>query len=617
MWCGANSRFQKVDPSLKTAGKRVLGHHRNFGCSLGSPPRIPHFILRSMGCRIATSAFVTPLLASSGAPRLVASPMSAAASRPRRARAPPVRYAATASPPSSPSDHGDCDFEPTKEGYAVVSPASSTSGSPPPSKRPRTVAPNASTDTDQHYDYSADARRAVSSLELSRSESTTLRQRLLSWYSVHHREFPWRVVPAALPFDARAHLASHLLSAPARPKSEAGTDLPEPGSAYAVLVSEMMSQQTRIEVVVRYYTAWMRRFPTISALAAASLDDVYAAWAGLGYYRRARFLHEAACQVSSHHDGIVPRDPVQVRRLKGVGDYTTGALLSIAFGEEAACADGNIERVVSRLRPAIGSIAMASARRKAVSLFLDGLVKGCVTDDALAPGDLNQSLIDIGATVCKPAKPECSKCPLQDADMCGAYAMLGATDTGRAEIAKRFPNKTARKKTKVHKQLVAAIVAFDTEGRLLLTKRQRKENDNDLLSGLWEVVNVVDDAGEEADKGGNIADMKNHRVLAKLMSKLTIKEDGKKENNNVVDVSKVAYCGKVTHIFSHIKQVLDVYTLHMSGYNSSTESDTDTVKWIALNDVEDTGISTQMKKVIAKAVASCKATKVKKEHMEV
>jgi A/G-specific adenine glycosylase len=194
---------------------------------------------------------------------------------------------------------------------------------------------------------------------------------LVRWVRRDHRDLPWRL----------------------------GRD------PYAIWVSEIMLQQTRVEVVVPYYERFLERFPDVEALAAAPLDDVLRAWAGLGYYRRARQLHAAAAIVARDHHGRLPADEAALRALPGIGRYTAGAIRSIAFGEPAPIVDGNVARVLSRLFALPGGPGDSVWERRLWTLA-GQLVP------ATDPSAFNQGLMELGATVCTPRSPRCAACPL-------------------------------------------------------------------------------------------------------------------------------------------------------------------------------------------------------------
>lgn len=200
-----------------------------------------------------------------------------------------------------------------------------------------------------------------------------LRRQLLSWYDAHRRDLPWR----------------------------------RTRDPYAIWVSEIMLQQTRVAVVLERFKAFLDRFPTIEALAGSAEDDVLALWSGLGYYRRARMLRQAAQVVAEQRDGRLPETAEELRELPGIGSYTAAAIASIAHDEPVAVVDGNVERVLCRLAGwEFNGRQSAGAVRKKVESLANELV------DAQRPGDFNQAMMELGATVCVPRNPQCPACPL-------------------------------------------------------------------------------------------------------------------------------------------------------------------------------------------------------------
>jgi len=239
---------------------------------------------------------------------------------------------------------------------------------------------------------------------------------------------------------------------------EAGRDLPwrRTHDPYRIWVSEVMLQQTRVETAIPYYLRWMERFPRLEALAEADREEVLGAWAGLGYYSRARNLHDAARQVRERHGGRVPKDPDQFRELPGVGDYTAGAVASIAFGIPVPAVDGNVRRVLARLGD-LPDPSSATLRRWARELL-----------DPDEPGNFNQALMELGATLCTPRAPRCQDCPV--ASWCGARRY--GTQEARPAPRKRGPVR------EVHWG-VAVLMHGD---RVLLSRR----GEEGLLGGMWE-----------------------------------------------------------------------------------------------------------------------------------
>ncbi|HUF89053.1 MAG TPA: A/G-specific adenine glycosylase [Gemmatimonadota bacterium] len=226
---------------------------------------------------------------------------------------------------------------------------------------------------------------------------------------------------------------------------------------YRVWVSEVMLQQTRVEAVVPYFERWMRRFPDLDALAGADVDEVLAEWEGLGYYSRARNLHAAARIVRDDMDGAIPDTRDGLKALPGVGDYTSGAVASIAFGRQEPAVDGNARRVLSRLFD-VAAPTPAAVRERAASLM-----------PAVRPGDFNQALMELGATICKLRAPRCAECPV--APWCLALA--------RGTVAER-PGRSRRPAVPTFD--VGVAVAVSPGGRALLVRRA----EDGMLGGLWE-----------------------------------------------------------------------------------------------------------------------------------
>lgn len=229
-----------------------------------------------------------------------------------------------------------------------------------------------------------------------------VRKELLRWYDANRRRLPWR--GDAPPYNgstAGINTARAPIHVTTVPTSNLPATTLRSVDPYAVWVSEIMLQQTRVEAVIPYWLAWMEAFPTVESLAAASEDEVNARWAGLGFYRRARMLHEGSRQVVNEFDGKLPTSVEGLMRLKGVGRYTAGAIASICYGIPAPIVDGNVLRVISRL-------CAVAASPKDASFAGDGqlswqLAEELVTaGDASRPGDLNQAVMELGATLCAP-----------------------------------------------------------------------------------------------------------------------------------------------------------------------------------------------------------------------
>lgn len=257
---------------------------------------------------------------------------------------------------------------------------------------------------------------------------------LTDWYAAHHRRLPWRADPGAS------------------------------GDPYRVLVSEAMLQQTQVATVIAYFESFMRRFPDLATLAEADEQDVLTAWQGLGYYRRARHLHQAAQRIVDRHGGAVPGDVAALRGLPGVGDYTAGAIASIAFGRAEPILDGNVARVLARLL-AIDEPLDQSPTRKRLWAAARQLVEA-----SPHPGDLNQALMELGATVCVPKEPRCLTCP--------ARPWCAAAAEGRAA---QLPVCSARTPAR---PVTHEVLALRRRGRWLVEQR----GDRGLWAGLWQLI---------------------------------------------------------------------------------------------------------------------------------
>lgn len=233
---------------------------------------------------------------------------------------------------------------------------------------------------------------------------------------------------------------------------------------YRVWLSEVMLQQTRVDTVIPYYERFLARFPDARALALAPLDDVLALWSGLGYYSRARSLHQAAKQVVDEHAGVFPSSAEALRALRGVGPYTAGAIASIAFDAAEPLVDGNVGRVLSR----VYGVSLDARGTEAQKVFWETATRLVRADAAVPPSVLNQSLMELGALVCSPTKPGCGVCPL--AKLCVAH---------RDGLTEVLPVMSPRAKPKP----VAMVAAVAWRGgRVLLAQRAAQG----LFGGMWE-----------------------------------------------------------------------------------------------------------------------------------
>ena len=259
-------------------------------------------------------------------------------------------------------------------------------------------------------------------------EVTEFRRLLLGWFDENARDLPWR----------------------------------RSRDPYAIWVSEIMLQQTRVAAVLEHYARFMERFPGLDELAAASEDEVLAHWSGLGYYRRARMLRKAAQFVAEKLGGRLPSTAMELRALPGVGEYTCAAIASIGFGEAVACVDGNVERVLRRVkgwdeaRGTAGKVRVEAAR---------------VLDPA-RPGDFNQAMMELGATVCLPRAPLCSQCPVRE--MCRTKGEHPAAE---------------RKKMR-SKELAYAFLRRSGKTRRAEVLLEQRAADASLMAGMWELPGI-------------------------------------------------------------------------------------------------------------------------------
>jgi A/G-specific adenine glycosylase len=253
-------------------------------------------------------------------------------------------------------------------------------------------------------------------------------QALLTWFDSHARDLPWR----------------------------------QNADPYRIWVSEIMLQQTRVTAVLDYYARFLTRFPSVTALAQAQEPDVLAAWSGLGYYRRARMMHQAAKVVVHEHQGIFPRTAEELRKLPGIGEYTSSAIASIAFGEPVAVVDGNVERVLLRVFPEDGALAPQAKwfRNRAANLL-----------DTQRPGDFNQSMMELGATICLPQRPLCLHCPVQ--------SFCKTRGEHQAPPPKKMRNR----------QIAYALLRRDRPGATQVLLHQRPPSAS-LMPGMWELPEI-------------------------------------------------------------------------------------------------------------------------------
>ncbi len=337
------------------------------------------------------------------------------------------------------------------------------------------------------------------------SATRTVRRRLLAWYRANKRSMPWR--------DTR--------------------------DPYAIWISEAMLQQTRVDTVIPYWERFIEKFPDVHTLATADTDNVLGAWAGLGYYSRARNLQAAARVIDDEHGGELPDDIETLMRLPGIGRYTAGAVASIAFDRPEPVLDGNVKRVLSRLlgireditKPAIVERLWREA---------DALVQG------RNPGDLNQAMMELGATLCTPKATRCTDCPLLE--LCDAHRTGDAT---------KLPIRPKKKKPR-RVEAVAGLVL--RRGRALAVKRPSAG----LLGGLWDLPGA--ELAPGAEPAGALRDALSERVG--------------------LTVAVATHVGSVEHIFTHRQLTLHVF--RCTGAQGRTRvTGFDAHKWLAQSAISD------------------------------
>jgi len=276
-------------------------------------------------------------------------------------------------------------------------------------------------------------------------EPGVFRRRVANWYRSHARMLPWR-------------------------------DTNDP---YKIWVSEVMLQQTRVAAVIEHYEGFLRRFPTILALALATEDEVLAAWSGLGYYRRARMLYKAAQFIVEERGGVLPRTSTELRTLPGIGEYTCAAIASIAFGQSVAVVDGNVERVLLRLtgRAASGTAAGKTFVQRQANLLVP---RRRIDGRGNAAGDHNQAMMELGATICLPRAPLCLNCPV--------FAMCKTR--GEHITAPRTGQRS---------RPAAYLLITRKRGTVTEVLLERRAEDASLMPGMYELPPLAQDPVEERE----------------------------------------------------------------------------------------------------------------------
>jgi A/G-specific adenine glycosylase len=347
-----------------------------------------------------------------------------------------------------------------------------------------------------------------------KKRGTELVERLLSWFEKNRRDLPWR-----------------------RTKDP-----------FAIWLSEVMLQQTRVKTVVDYFPRFLRRYPTVESLAKADLSDVLGSWSGLGYYRRARALHAGAREVVEKYGGKLPRSAAELRQISGIGPYTAGAIASIAFGAKEPLVDGNVARVLARIFAMTCDVRTPAGMKEMWRVATDLVPEK-------DPGRFNESLMELGATVCVPGEPRCGECPVSD--LC----------EGRARgIAADLP--VAKKKKPPREVDVVALVA--RRGPRLLLGRRREAG---LFGGLWEppMVELADGEPPEASLGS---------LLGSGLSGLKV-------------------MGEQTHVLTHRKIRVTIATAGLRGEPSSSGGAAyDRFEWREASEIGSLGMSSLARKIL-------------------
>ncbi|MBF8984038.1 A/G-specific adenine glycosylase [Lutibacter sp. B2] len=337
-------------------------------------------------------------------------------------------------------------------------------------------------------------------------------QNLLKWYKKNHRILPWR----------------------------------ERKDPYAIWISEIMLQQTRVETVISYFNRFMKAFPTIEELSNGNIDEVLKLWEGLGYYSRAKNIHKTAWIITSEYGGRFPTNYKDVIALPGIGPYTAGAIMSIAYNERYPAVDGNVLRVISRVYCIEEDIGNQNTKKEIEEIVYSVIPKK-------EARDFNQALMELGATICTPTSPKCIDCPI-----CKSCRAL------EEEKQDTLPVKAKKPKKKVEKRYVAIIKQDEA---ILMKKRP----DKGLLAGLWEYPNVEGNNKEEFVSNCK----KKYGILIKPLS----------------------FLGTEEHIFTHIHWKMKVYECSFENELQESEKIGNTMEWILEESRKNITIPTAFKRV--------------------
>jgi A/G-specific adenine glycosylase len=338
----------------------------------------------------------------------------------------------------------------------------------------------------------------------SPGKTTQIRAKLLRWYRRYARDLPWR----------------------------------RTNDPYAIWLSEIMLQQTQVQTVVAYYERFLRRLPTVEKLARARLDTVLKLWEGLGYYSRARNLHKAAQCITKEHQGVFPDTAEDLMRLPGIGRYTAGAIASIAYGLQEPILDGNVTRILCRVFRIHGDTRSQAVQRQLWALAADLVPRR-------SPGEFNQAMMELGATLCARQGPNCPACPL--AKLCLAHQ-----HQEQDQLPQRSPKKS------VPHKIVAIGIIFH-KGKILIDKRKPEG----LLGGLWEFPGGKPEPGESLEAA--------------------LKREVKEELNINIKVGR--HLTTVHHAYTHFTVELHAYRCHYVSGTPKCLGCTD-YKWITQDQLD-------------------------------
>ncbi|MFE8700569.1 A/G-specific adenine glycosylase [Cytobacillus sp. FJAT-54145] len=356
----------------------------------------------------------------------------------------------------------------------------------------------------------------ASSLEnLTKVDIAGFQKDLIGWFEEEQRELPWR----------------------------------KDQDPYKVWVSEIMLQQTRVDTVIPYFNRFIDQFPTIEALSSADEDKVLKAWEGLGYYSRVRNLQTAVREVHEKYDGVVPNTLKSISTLKGVGPYTAGAILSIAYGIPEPAVDGNVMRVLSRILSIWEDIAKPATRK-----VFEEAIREMISHDN--PSFFNQALMELGALVCTPTSPSCLLCPVRD--HCHAFH-----EGTQNELPIKTKNKNQRKVQ------IGAVIIRDEEDHVIIHKRPKEG----LLANLWELPNT-------------------EIHLPFINEKDQIKSELKQAYN--LDIEMGNLLGQLEHVFSHLIWNINIYEAKLT----SDFKHANDVKIVTKTELEEFAFPVSYQKII-------------------